>query len=99
MKREIKKLDVGSVALVYGALLAAFGLLFALLFLGFGSAMMGIMGRSEGNAMFGGGIIMLIILPIVYGVLGIVIGAIFAVVYNLIAPLVGGIKVYISDAV
>lgn len=98
MKREIKKVDVGSVALVYGALLAAFGLLFALLFLAFGSMFAGMMGRDAGGAMFGGGIAMLIILPIVYGILGIIVGALFAVIYNLIAPIVGGVKVYVSDA-
>jgi hypothetical protein len=99
MKREIKKVDVGSIALVYGALLAAIGLFFALLFMAFGSVFMGMMGKGDGgSAMFGGGIAMLIILPIGYGILGMILGAIFGVIYNLIAPLVGGIKVYVSDA-
>lgn len=99
MKREIKKVDVGSVALVYGALLGAMGLFFALLFLVFGSAFMGLMGKGDESAgILGGGIVMVIALPIGYGVLGLIFGALFGALYNLIAPLVGGVKVYVSDA-
>ena len=100
MKREIKKVDVGSVALVYGALLAAIGIFFALLFLIFGSAVMGLMGKGDSSAgIFGGGLVMIILFPVLYGVLGLVVGAVLGVIYNLVAPIVGGVKVYISEAV
>lgn len=98
MKREIKKVDVGSVALVYGALLAAIGVFIALLFLVFGSAFMAMMGKGEESAgMFGGGVVMIILFPIMYGIFGLMVGAIMGVLYNLIAPMVGGVKFYISD--
>ncbi len=99
MKQEITKLDVASVALVYGALLAVIGLFFALMFLGFGSMFGSMMGRSGMGMMMGGGVAMIILLPIVYGIFGLVFGAIFGIAYNVIAPRVGGIKLYIRDAV
>ncbi len=99
MKREIKKVDVGSVALVYGALLAAIGVFIALIFLVFGSAFMAMMGKgNESAGMFGGGVVMIILFPIMYGIFGLIAGAIMGALYNLIAPMVGGIKFYVSDA-
>lgn len=99
MKREIKKVDVGSVALVYGSILAAIGVFIALIFLVFGSAFMAMMGKEENSgAMFGGGIVMIILFPIMYGIFGLIIGAIIGALYNLIAPMVGGVKFYVSDA-
>ena len=94
----IRRFGVWSVAKLYGALLAAMGLL-----IGGVIAMASMIGGAAGafgadgpaNAgpmamMFGVGAV--IFLPIFYGVLGVVMGAISAGLYNLIAGLIGGIE-------
>jgi hypothetical protein len=94
----IRRFGVWSVAKLYGALLAAMGLLFggiiALASMIGGAS--GALGSDATNAgpmamMFGVGAV--IFLPIFYGVLGVVMGAISAGLYNLIAGMLGGIEV------
>ena len=95
----IRRFGVWSVAKLYGALLAAMGLLFgaviALASMIGGAA--GALGDGPASAagpmamLFGVGAI--IFLPIFYGVLGVVMGAITAGLYNLVAGLLGGIEV------
>ncbi len=95
----IRRIGVWSVARLYGGICASMGLLFGAIFAliaalggmagamresgsGFGTAGLG--------AMFGVGAI--IILPLFYGVLGVVMGAISAALYNLFAGMFGGIE-------
>jgi len=102
----IRQVGVWSVARLYGGLSAVMGLLFGACFAvvamvgggmaavaensgagsGFASGMLG--------AMFGVGAI--VILPIFYGVLGIIMGALSAALYNLCAGMFGGIEVDIQ---
>jgi len=90
----VKRFGVLSVAKVYGALTAAMGLMLGL-FVAAASALG--MGLSEGDepaivaAMLGVGAI--IFLPIFYGVLGVVMGALSAALYNLFAGMVGGVRI------
>lgn len=90
----VKRLGVLSVAKVYGAMTAAMGLLIGL-FVAAASAL-GV-GMSEGTeipflgAMVGIGA--LVILPLIYGLLGLVMGAISAALYNVFAGLVGGVRI------
>ncbi len=94
----IRHVGVWSVSRLYGALCAAMGLLFgAIVAL---AAMLGGMAgamNSSGSslpaglgALFGVGAI--IFLPLVYGALGLVMGAIMAALYNLFAGMLGGIQ-------
>lgn len=94
----IRRFGVWSVAKLYGALLAAMGLLFgaivALASLVGGAS--GAFGDAQANAgplamMFGVGAI--VFLPIFYGVMGVVMGAISAGLYNVFAGFIGGIEV------
>ena len=99
MKREITRLDVRSVALMVGAIMAVVGLLFAILFysvlsLPFTNKPLG---GYELGLMFGGGMFFVIFLPIMYGVMGLISGALSAVVYNFIAGRIGGIKFYVRE--
>ena len=99
MKREITHLDVRSVTLMVGAIMAVIGLLFAILFysvlsLPFTSKPLG---GYELGLMFGGGVFFVIFLPIMYGVMGLISGALSAVVYNFIAGRIGGIKIYLRE--
>ena len=89
----VKRLGVASVARIYGAITAAFGLLAGLIF-----AMASVLGAgfsetSEG-AMFAPilGIGAIVVLPIIYGVMGLVGGAIGALLYNAFAGMVGGVE-------
>ena len=89
----IKRVGVVKLAIVQGALMAALGLIAALIFMVFG-AMIGSFGGHQAAGIAGiMGIAMLIILPIFYGVIGFIMGAIGAALYNLIASIVGGIEI------
>lgn len=94
----LKRVGVGSAAKVSGALYAAIGLIMGLIFACIamvGGAMSS--GMSQSGAMpafvsgfFGVGAI--IFLPIFYGVMGFIGGAIAAWVYNLVAGMAGGLE-------
>jgi len=103
----IKNVGVLSVAKVQGLIMACigliFGIIYGLVFLLFGAAMMaaGSGGRS-GVIGAGGsvvaGLIFMIVIPIFYGILGFVIGAITGLVYNIASKYVGGIELEIEPA-
>ena len=94
---ELKRVGVGSAAKVAGTLYAVMGLLF-----GCGIAAAGALGGSLFPAEAAGkagpvfGLLMgmgaIFVLPILYGLMGILSGAIGAALYNLIAGLIGGIE-------
>ena len=83
---------------MYGAILGVFGLVVALCLAAFGSLFASFAGSEGMGALMGGGIAMLIFLPLVYFGIGAFIGAIFALIYNAVAPRIGGVKVYTRDA-
>ena len=91
----IKRIGVLKLAIFQGALMAAFGLLAALFFIAFGSMFAGLSGQN-GGAMMGGGLIGLILFPILYGIIGFIGGAIAAALYNLVAGIVGGIEIEVE---
>ena len=88
----VTRIGVWSVGRMYGALSAAMGLLFGLIL-----ALASLAGASFGNQdapawfapVFGVGAI--VALPILYGLMGLVVGAVTAVLYNIFAKLVGGV--------
>ena len=92
----IKRIDVLSVAKITGIIAAAFGLIAGLLLLVFGSMIAGLAG-SQGDAgplaALGGGVVGVIALPILYGICGFVGGVIQALIYNLAAGVIGGIRI------
>ena len=89
MTHRIRRLDIGQMAKVMGALYFLLGIIFAALFAVFGSMMP--RGEMEaGTAMFGG--VFLVGMPILYGVIGVIGGALLAALYNLVAGWTGGIE-------
>jgi hypothetical protein len=98
----IRHIGVWSVARLYGGLCAAMGLLLGAFF-ALAAMAGGMAGAAEGSglatgalgAMFGVGAI--IILPLVYGVLGVIMGALTAALYNLFAGMFGGIEMDIQQ--
>jgi len=97
----IKRFGVMSVAKVYGLLTFIFGLIFGVIYglflILFGAAMTaasseGIPAAVSGVSTVVIGLGVMIGLPVFYGILGFVMGAIAALVYNILAGMVGGIK-------
>jgi len=95
----IRRFGVISVAKMYALLMFIFGLiagiLYGLFFIIFGAAMTALGGN---NNTAGGvstvviGIAMMIGIPLMYGVLGFIIGAIGALIYNALSGIIGGVK-------
>ncbi|MEP6917994.1 MAG: hypothetical protein ABJC89_20270 [Acidobacteriota bacterium] len=95
----VRRLGVWSVAKMYGTIAAAMGLLLGLLvacasLLGAGLASQSTELPGGMAAAFGVGAV--VILPLLYGVFGVIGGAIGAGLYNLFAGLVGGVELDIS---
>ena len=92
----LKRLGVLSVAKFAGVFYAGVGLLVGVLFAGL-SSIAGMAGASMHDMpgwigpMFGVGAIVL--LPLLYGVLGFIFGAVAAGVYNIFSGIIGGIEV------
>lgn len=93
----VKRVGVLSVAKVYGALSGSMGLLIGLILAAASAVGFGL---SEGDqpAWIGGmlGVGAVIFLPLFYGVMGLVMGAIGAALYNLFAGLVGGVSLEVE---
>lgn len=98
MRKEITKMGVGSVAKLYGAMYGVIGLIFGIFMALFASAMPS--EASEELVPFtnnAGPIMLLIGLPIFYGILGLIAGAFGAFLYNIFAKFVGGIELEFKD--
>jgi hypothetical protein len=87
---QIKSFSIGQSAKFMGVLYLLFGLIFVPFFL-----LTGMFGP-EGFGSFG--TLFAVAMPIMYGVFGIIGGAIGAALYNLVAGWVGGIEVQIDQA-
>ncbi len=98
--QKIQRIGVFSAARLGGALYAAFGLLFGAVFSLFsliGAAASGLAGEEGAlGLLFGVGAI--VILPLVYGLMGFIGMALGALIYNLVAGVVGGIEIELSEA-
>jgi len=96
----IRRFSVFSVAKIQGLLAFVIGLLigiiYGLFFMIFGAAMSSLAPRD--SQVMGGagaiviGLVIMIAVPVFYGILGFVGGAIGALVYNLAAGVVGGVR-------
>lgn len=103
-KLQIKKLGVLSVAKIEAAIMLVMALLisipYGLFVIGFSLLGASVGGRG-GLALGGGGVVVGILvmigLPIFYGVIGFVAGAIGALLYNLFAGMVGGIEIEVES--
>ena len=88
---QIKRFSIGQAAKFLGVLQLLFGLLFVPFFL-----FIGMMAPSDEGGFFFGGTMMAVAMPVLYGIFGIIGGAIGAALYNLVAGWVGGIEVEIT---
>jgi len=103
-KMQVKRVGVLSYAKITAVTMAAFGLIFGviygLVFMVIGGAMLAGGGRGSSGAGAGSlvmGLIMMVAIPIFYGVLGFVAGALGGVIYNVASGFVGGIELELED--
>lgn len=92
----IRRVGVFSLAKVSGALYAVLGLL-----IGACISLFSVIGSSFApkDSAFGGmifGVAAIVVVPIFYGVLGFIMSAIMAAIYNLIASWVGGVEIEVQ---
>lgn len=87
----LKSVGVMSVAKMMGLVYGCLGLIFAPFFLLFG--LLGSL-AGQNKTPFAGifGVVLAILMPIVYGLMGFITGAIGAMLYNLFSKLVGGFE-------
>lgn len=93
----VKSVGILSVAKIYGAISAAFGLVLGCFFALAGVVGGGLAGNSEGAIfapLFGVGAI--VVAPIFYGIMGLLGGALGAVLYNVFAGMVGGVSIEVE---
>ena len=97
----IRRFSIFSVAKIQGLLAFVIGLLigvlYGLFFMLFGAFVSSLAPSGDNQALGGvgsvvGGLIIMIAVPVFYGILGFVGGAIVALVYNAAAGIVGGVR-------
>lgn len=104
-KVQIKRVGVFSCAKIYSITLAAigliFGILYGLIFMVLGGAMMAAGGGREAGAAGASslviGLLMMIIIPITYGIIGFIGGLIGGLVYNVASGVVGGLELELES--
>jgi len=96
----VRRIGAWSVGKVYGAMMATLGLIFGACIALFSLVGAGIVGANNPDmpswlgAVFGVGAV--IFLPLFYGGMGLVMGALMAFLYNIFAGMVGGIDLDVS---
>ncbi len=97
---RIKSIGVLSFAKISGLCYFALGLVFVPLFLLFAFVGGAVARQTGAPAAFAPvfGIVLAVLMPVLYGVMGFVFGAIAAFIYNLMAGWVGGIEVELQLA-
>jgi hypothetical protein len=105
-KLQIKKLGILSVAKMSGLMYFVLSLLisipYGLIIIFIALSASSSLGRQNGGFMVGGGgvvfgLVIMIALPIIYGLIGFVFGVISALVYNIFAGMVGGIEIEVEN--
>lgn len=96
-KVRLKRVGVLSTAVFLAVAMAAMGLLGAMFFglMILSQLALGVNAQAGGAEMFGSAVF-LVILPVMYGVMGFIGGAINAILYNLIAGITGGIALELT---
>jgi hypothetical protein len=95
----VKRLGVWSVARIYGALTAAFGLIAGVIVALFSMIGAGLASQAGDAPAFLGpllGVGAIVFLPLLYGAMGLLMGALSAALYNLFAGMVGGVELDIQ---
>jgi hypothetical protein len=104
-KMVIKRFGVFSAAKIYAVVMAGVGVVvgvpLGLIMIVFGAAMMSSTGRggaAGGGLGIGLGLFYMIALPIMYGIIGFIFGAIGAAIYNMASRTIGGLELELENA-
>ncbi|HEX6625663.1 MAG TPA: DUF3566 domain-containing protein [Pyrinomonadaceae bacterium] len=104
-KMQVKRVGVFSYAKITAVTNAAFGLIigviYGLIFMVVGGAIMAGGGRDTGAAGAGSiavGLVIMVVFPIFTGVVGFIAGVIGALIYNVAAGFVGGLELEMENA-
>jgi hypothetical protein len=94
----VRSIGVWSAARLYGALTAAIGLIFGVIVALISTLGAGLSTVDDGPVWMSGvfGVGAILFLPIFYGLMGLVGGAITAVLYNIFSNIVGGVEIDVS---
>ena len=98
----IKRINVLKAATLQACIMGLFGLIAGVCVLLFGTVLGGLFGAAGNHGGAGAGIGMLggigavIVLPITYGIMGFIAGAIGAAIYNLVSGWVGGLELEVE---
>lgn len=91
--KTIKKIDPMSLAKIYAITTAISGFIVGLI-VAASSGMAGMVpGMENVGLMAGLGLISIVALPVLYGIMGFIVGLIGAFIYNIVAGYVGGVKI------
>ena len=93
MMHRIQKVGVGQLAKMLGILYFLMGFVFVALFAVFSRAWPGPGGAGMPGFGFATGFGAVIIMPLLYGVFGVVSGALSALLYNFVAGFLGGVEI------
>ena len=104
-KLRIRKLGILSVAKIQAVMMFVIGLLIGILYglivIIYSLFGAGMVGGDAALAIGGGGVVLgiglMIGIPITYGIVGFIAGAIVALVYNIFAGMVGGIEMEVEN--
>ena len=95
----IRRFGVFSVAKMSAIIWFIFGLivgvLYGLFFMIFGAALSSFAPEGQGMDATGSivaGVFMMVVIPIIYGIMGLIAGAVGTLVYNILAGMIGGVK-------
>lgn len=95
--QSIRSVNIRSCARIVGATYGAMGLIFSPFFV-IASLIAAAFGNHAESALtLAGGIAAAVVMPILYGGLGFVVGALGAWVYNMVAHRFGGIEIELQD--
>jgi Transmembrane domain of unknown function (DUF3566) len=100
MKRTLKRIEPLQLGKMFGLLQGGMSLIFAPVFLIFGLVGALVPHSKEFSPQMAAGpilmIIMAIAIPVIYAIIGFIVGIIMAFLYNLIAKVVGGVQVEVE---
>ena len=93
MRHRIQKVGVGQLAKVMGVLYFLMGIVFVAFFVLFSRLWPGTSGAGMPGFGFASGFGVVFFMPLLYAFLGVVFGALTALLYNFVASFLGGVEI------
>jgi uncharacterized membrane protein len=93
MMHRIQRIGVWQLAKVMGVLYFLMGIVFLAVISLFSRGMPGAAGTAFSSFGMGGGFGMFLFMPLLYAFFGVVFGALTAVLYNVVAGMMGGVEI------